>query len=73
MIALTATADQGTPRIRIAVGRPGIDHDAVEHLAATDTLVHRAARQPRDTVSVAQALTRIASALPARAPGSPPC
>jgi formylmethanofuran dehydrogenase subunit B len=66
MIALTAVADDGrtTPRVRIAVGRPGVDHDAVEHLAATDTLVHRVASNPSDTISVAQALARIASTLP---------
>ena len=57
------------PRVRIAVGEPGIAHDAVDHSAATGTLTARQAARAADTCSVAQALTRIAAALP----GAWPC
>ena len=50
-------------RIHIAVGRPGIDHDAVEHLAATGTLASTAAATPSNALSVAQAIARIEAAL----------
>jgi formylmethanofuran dehydrogenase subunit B len=65
MIAMTAkdTHFRASPRVHIEVGRPGVDHDAVEHLAKTGTLAPVAAAEPRDTISVAQAITRIASAL----------
>jgi formylmethanofuran dehydrogenase subunit B len=53
-----------TPRVRIAVGRPGIDHDAVQHDAATGTLTAVAAAQPSGALSVAEALSRISSLLP---------
>ena len=38
-------------------------HDAVEHLAKTGTLAAVAASEPRDTISVAQAIAHIAAAL----------
>jgi formylmethanofuran dehydrogenase subunit B len=65
MIAMTAkeTHFRALPRVHFEVGHPGIDHDAVEHLAKTATLAPVAAREPRDTISVAQAIARIASAL----------
>jgi formylmethanofuran dehydrogenase subunit B len=73
MIALMPDASPSRParpaRVHIAVGRPGIDHDAVEHLAPTGTLTAVTARAPRDTISVAQAIVRIASAMP----GADPC
>jgi formylmethanofuran dehydrogenase subunit B len=51
-------------RVSIEVGRPGIDHDAVEYLAATASLAPVAAALPAGRISVAQALADIASALP---------
>ena len=70
LIALAPQPD-GFPRppeVAIAVGRPGIDHDAVEHLAATGTLAPVSARNPANTISVADAVGRIAAALPAALP-----
>jgi formylmethanofuran dehydrogenase subunit B len=52
------------PRVHIAVGRPGFDHDATEHFAATGTLVRTHARRNNGSVSVARALEMIAAALP---------
>jgi formylmethanofuran dehydrogenase subunit B len=52
------------PRVHIEVGRPGIDHDAVEHLAATGTLAPVTATKPSEALSVAEAIGQIASALP---------
>jgi formylmethanofuran dehydrogenase subunit B len=57
------------PRVHVAVGRPGIDHDATEHVAAAATLAWVAAAAPRDTTSVADVLAGIAAALP----GAPSC
>lgn len=70
LIALTgADRRPAGARVVIQVGRPGLDHDAVEHVPMTGTLATVAARAPRDTVSVAQAIARIASCLP----GTPAC
>jgi len=72
LIALTGT-DAGfrqPPRVHVEVGRPGVDHDAVEHLTSVDTLAPRLATAASDAVPVAQVLGRIAAALPER---SPPC
>jgi formylmethanofuran dehydrogenase subunit B len=52
------------PRIHIAVGRPGRDHDGAQYCALTGTLAAVAAAQPSETISVADAITRIATALP---------
>jgi hypothetical protein len=52
------------------VGAPGVDHDAVQHLAATGTLAPAPATKPSDALTVAQAIARIAVALPH---GAPPC
>ncbi len=57
------------PRVHIEVGRPGIDHDAVEHLSSTGTLAAVDATQPSDALSTAEAITRILAALP----GDSPC
>ena len=67
-VALTAqgASFRTPPRVHIAVGRPGIDHDTVEHLPVTGTLAPRPAAAPSGAVSVAQAITRIAAALPQR-------
>jgi formylmethanofuran dehydrogenase subunit B len=69
-IALTHASDgfRRPPKVAITVGRPGIDHDAVEHLAATGTLAPVKARQPTNAISVADAVNRIAAALPADQP-----
>ncbi|MFL6804489.1 MAG: tungsten formylmethanofuran dehydrogenase [Xanthobacteraceae bacterium] len=65
IIAMTAkdTRFRAPPRVHIEIGHPGVDHDAVEHLAKTATLAPVAATEPRDTISVAQAIAHIASAL----------
>jgi len=65
-IALTAAdADfDAPPLVHIAVGRPGVDHAAVEHLPLTGTLTATEAVHPSDTISVAGAIARISSALP---------
>jgi hypothetical protein len=73
MIALTGQ-DAGfrqKPRVHINVGQPGTDHDAVEHDAATATLVPVVAKDPNKAVSVATALAQIASVLPSA--GAWPC
>lgn len=49
--------------VQIEVGRPGIDHDGVEHEPSLATLVSIAATQPSEAISVADAVGRIASAL----------
>jgi len=51
------------PRVHIAVGRPGLDHDAVEQMAATGTLACVEATKKSETISVARAITQIALAL----------
>jgi formylmethanofuran dehydrogenase subunit B len=65
LVALTA--ETGTPRahVTIAVGRPGIDHNAVEHLPAIATFAALSAGKPSTTISVATVLARITAALPA--------
>jgi len=57
--------------VQIEVGRPGLDHDTIEHLAATATLVARAAPAPGDAMAVAQALRCIAAAMPPGDAGTP--
>jgi formylmethanofuran dehydrogenase subunit B len=59
------------PRVHIEVGRPGTDHDAVEHVPATGTLVAVAAAKPGEAVAVADVVARIAAALPSA--GAWPC
>jgi formylmethanofuran dehydrogenase subunit B len=51
------------PNVRIAVGRPGVDHDAVMHSSDTGTLVATAASARSGTPSVAEALERIGARL----------
>jgi len=53
-----------SPHVHIAVGRPGVDHPAVEHLPLTGTLAAIEATRPSNTISVADAIARIATALP---------
>lgn len=73
MIALTGEEARfrQKPRVQINVGRPGADHDAVEHSATTGTLVPVVAKSPNKTISVAAALAQIASMLPSS--GAWPC
>jgi len=51
------------PRVHIAVGRPGIDHDAVEYLASAGSLAWADAAAPRGARSVSDALAAITAAL----------
>jgi hypothetical protein len=73
MIALTAPGANfvHAPRVHIAVGCPGIDHDAVEHCPASGMLVPVAAKKPSRTISVADAIADIAAVLPFA--GASPC
>jgi formylmethanofuran dehydrogenase subunit B len=66
MIALTAP-DAGfrrPPRVLIAVGRPGVDHDGIERIRTHGALAAVAATHQSPALSVAQAIVRITSALP---------
>jgi formylmethanofuran dehydrogenase subunit B len=60
-IALTAPGKwlNMPTRVHITVGRPAIDHSAVQHFAATGTLAAFAARERNDMVSVSEVITRI--------------
>ena len=73
MIALTAPGASfvHAPRVHIEVGRPGSDHDAVEHCPASGTLVPVAATSPSRTISVADAIADINAVLPSA--GASPC
>jgi formylmethanofuran dehydrogenase subunit B len=51
------------PKVRITVGRPGVDHDAVMHSSDIGTLVAATASAPSGAPSVAQALERIRARL----------
>ena len=50
--------------VTIQVGRPVLDHDAVEHDAISGMIVARAARHANGMPSVADVITSIAAALP---------
>ena len=65
LIALTAAKTEfpRTPEVHIAVGRPGVDHDSVDHLARTATLAPVAASQASDAPSVADVIGRLVAAL----------
>lgn len=66
IIALTgagAKFRRRPPRVHIAVGRPGLDHDAVERFAPTGTLARTQAKHQSQAISVAQAIGQIALAL----------
>jgi formylmethanofuran dehydrogenase subunit B len=52
------------PQVHIAVGRPGVDHDAVEYLAAAGTLAPLTATHRSKAISVAEAISAICSRLP---------
>jgi formylmethanofuran dehydrogenase subunit B len=51
------------PNVLIAVGRPGVDHDAVVHSSDVGTLVAATASSRSGALSVAQALERISARL----------
>jgi formylmethanofuran dehydrogenase subunit B len=51
------------PRVHIAVGRPGLDHDAVERFVPTAMLAWTSAKHKSRAISVAQAIAQIALAL----------
>jgi formylmethanofuran dehydrogenase subunit B len=51
------------PNVRITIGRPGVDHDAVTHSSDIGTLVAETASARTATPSVAEALERIAAGL----------
>ena len=65
LIALTAAAAEFSrpSTVRIAVGRPGVDHDSVDYCAAMGTLVSKAASHPSQTPSVAAVIGRLVVAL----------
>ena len=52
------------PRVHITVGTPAVDHAAVHYVPSAGTLAALAASQPSQTISVADAIWRIAAALP---------
>lgn len=57
------------PRVQFAVGRPGLDHDGVQHCAAAGTLAAAPASASGAAAPAAEILARIAS----RLPGPVPC
>jgi formylmethanofuran dehydrogenase subunit B len=65
-IALTAqdTAFLASAHVHITVGCPGIDHPGAQYLPAAGSLAAFAAGRPGETISVADAITRIAAATP---------
>ena len=65
-----ATRFAAEPNVRIVVGRPGVDHDAVLHSPDTGTLVTVTASAPAPGPSVAEALGRIAAHLPEASAGA---
>jgi len=69
MIALTApeTPMRVPARITIEVGRPGVDHDALDYVASVGALGSITATKPSHAVSVAQVISEIAATLPAGA------
>jgi formylmethanofuran dehydrogenase subunit B len=66
-IALTGSVAKfpAVPRVHIAVGRPGVDHDGVEYVPSIGTLAFVEAKAPSEAISVADAIARIAAILPA--------
>lgn len=64
LIALASEPNGTKAEVTVAVGRPGIDHDAVGYLAETGTLAAIKASKSTATISVADAVARIAAALP---------
>lgn len=54
---------ENVPHVHIAVGRPGLDHDAVEYLASTGTLAAVAGTKQSSALTVADAIGRISAHL----------
>jgi formylmethanofuran dehydrogenase subunit B len=52
-------------QVQIAVGRPGVDHDSIEHMTSIGALGSIVAAAPSAAVSVTRAISDIAAALPA--------
>jgi len=76
-IPLIALADAGAkftrePAVRIAVGRPGVDHDSVDYCARMATLASSPASAARATPTVAQVIAKLVAALGDDA-GPAPC
>lgn len=65
LIALTGAGAKflKAPQVHIGVGRPGVDHDSVEHLARVGALVPAAASRASDAPSVADVVGRLVAAL----------
>src|SRR5262249_19827659 len=63
-IALTAEGARfhSRPRVHIAVGRPGVDHDAVEYLAAAGSLAWTTPGAPADPARADDALAELTAA-----------
>jgi transketolase C-terminal domain/subunit len=62
---INAQAQPPAPvRVVIEVGRPGVDHEAVEFVAAFGALASVVASNPTDMISVARVVTEIATLLP---------
>jgi formylmethanofuran dehydrogenase subunit B len=62
-IVLGAADAGNVPHVRIAVGRPGVDHNAIEYLASTGTLAAVAVKKQSGALSVADAIGRISAHL----------
>jgi formylmethanofuran dehydrogenase subunit B len=73
LIALCGPTTQfaNAPNVRIAVGRPGVDYNAVVHSSDTGTLVATTASARSGAPSVAEALERIGAHLRERAAAGP--
>jgi formylmethanofuran dehydrogenase subunit B len=75
LLTIALTSDGASfshrPRVRVLVGRPGIDHDATEYLPAAAALAWAAATTTGTTIRVSDVLGRIAAALPS--PVVSPC
>jgi len=65
LVVLTGNPSTLRTDVTITVGRPGLDHDAVEYLATTGTLAAVSARHPEAAASVASVLGKIITKLPA--------
>jgi formylmethanofuran dehydrogenase subunit B len=73
LIALTGadTKFRRVPHVHMAVGKPGFDHDAVEHFARTGTLTYVQAKHRSEAIPVAAVIDAVRSQL--RSNGAPLC
>ena len=60
-ICPAGTVHATPPEVAFAVGRPGVDHDAVVHDPSLGGLVHHAASAPSDALRAADVIARIAA------------